>query len=190
MARRLANRLLRGCCWPPSRVRNAACLPGGNAAAGPPTSTSFESSNNPRCVVAAGELTPYQSVAVPQGHGFVKTVRVDRGSRVRAGDVIAAPRGSGACGAAIRSAVEGPGGGSTAGCGAVESRCRHDHIRQVEGAAPTPGVGWQRRSSREKAAEVPESGGANTRASRPPVRGWRRSAKWKGIFATALSMAS
>jgi membrane fusion protein (multidrug efflux system) len=37
-----------------------------------------------------GELTPYQSVAIyPRVTGFVKTVRVDRGSRVRAGDVIA-----------------------------------------------------------------------------------------------------
>jgi membrane fusion protein, multidrug efflux system len=37
-----------------------------------------------------GELTPYQSVAIyPRVTGFVRTVRVDRGSRVRAGDVIA-----------------------------------------------------------------------------------------------------
>jgi membrane fusion protein, multidrug efflux system len=37
-----------------------------------------------------GELTPYQSVAIyPRVTGFVKTVRVDRGSRVRIGDVIA-----------------------------------------------------------------------------------------------------
>ena len=37
-----------------------------------------------------GELTPYQAVAIyPRVSGFVKTVRVDRGSRVRAGDVLA-----------------------------------------------------------------------------------------------------
>ena len=37
-----------------------------------------------------GELTPYQSVAIyPRVTGFVKTVRVDRGSRVRAGDIMA-----------------------------------------------------------------------------------------------------
>lgn len=37
-----------------------------------------------------GELTPYQSVAIyPRVTGFVKTVSVDRGSLVRAGDVIA-----------------------------------------------------------------------------------------------------
>jgi membrane fusion protein, multidrug efflux system len=37
-----------------------------------------------------GELTPYQSVAIyPRVTGFVKTVRVDRGSMVRTGDVIA-----------------------------------------------------------------------------------------------------
>ena len=37
-----------------------------------------------------GELTPYQSVAIyPRATGFVKTVWVDRGSRVRAGDLIA-----------------------------------------------------------------------------------------------------
>jgi membrane fusion protein (multidrug efflux system) len=37
-----------------------------------------------------GELTAYQSVAVhPRVSAFVKTVRVDRGSRVRAGDVMA-----------------------------------------------------------------------------------------------------
>jgi membrane fusion protein, multidrug efflux system len=37
-----------------------------------------------------GELTPYQSVAItPRVTGFVKTVHVDRGSRVRTGDVMA-----------------------------------------------------------------------------------------------------
>ena len=36
------------------------------------------------------ELAPYQSVAIyPKVSGFVKTMRVDRGSRVRAGDLIA-----------------------------------------------------------------------------------------------------
>src|SRR5688572_973612 len=38
----------------------------------------------------AGELTPYQSVAIyPRVTGFVKTVSADRGSRVRAGDALA-----------------------------------------------------------------------------------------------------
>ena len=37
-----------------------------------------------------GELTPYQSVAIyPRVTGFVKAVQVDRGSHVRAGDVLA-----------------------------------------------------------------------------------------------------
>ncbi len=37
-----------------------------------------------------GELAPYQAVAIyPRVSGFVKTVEVDRGSRVRAGDVLA-----------------------------------------------------------------------------------------------------
>ena len=37
-----------------------------------------------------GELTPYQSVAIyPRVTGFVKAINVDRGSRVRAGDVVA-----------------------------------------------------------------------------------------------------
>lgn len=37
-----------------------------------------------------GQLDPYESVAVyPKVTGFVKTIRVDRGSRVRAGEVIA-----------------------------------------------------------------------------------------------------
>jgi membrane fusion protein, multidrug efflux system len=37
-----------------------------------------------------GELTPYQSVAVyPRVSGFVRTMRVDRGSRVRSGEVVA-----------------------------------------------------------------------------------------------------
>ena len=37
-----------------------------------------------------GELTPYETVAVyPRVTGFVKTIRVDRGSRVRAGELMA-----------------------------------------------------------------------------------------------------
>jgi multidrug efflux pump subunit AcrA (membrane-fusion protein) len=36
-----------------------------------------------------GELNPYQSVAIyPRVTGFVKIIRVDRGSRLRAGDLI------------------------------------------------------------------------------------------------------
>jgi membrane fusion protein, multidrug efflux system len=37
-----------------------------------------------------GQLDPYESVAIyPRATGFVRTIRVDRGSRVRAGDVLA-----------------------------------------------------------------------------------------------------
>jgi RND family efflux transporter MFP subunit len=36
-----------------------------------------------------GELTPYQTVAIyPRVTGFIKTIQVDRGSRVRAGDLL------------------------------------------------------------------------------------------------------
>ena len=37
-----------------------------------------------------GELEPYEDVAIyPRVTGYIKTIRVDRGSRVRAGDVLA-----------------------------------------------------------------------------------------------------
>jgi RND family efflux transporter MFP subunit len=63
-----------------------------NAAAAPPTIEVVRVVEEPIDVTLAmpGQLDPYESVAVyPKVTGFVKTIRVDRGSRVRAGDLIA-----------------------------------------------------------------------------------------------------
>ena len=59
---------------------------------GPPTIDVVRVIQQPVNVVLSmpGELEPYQMVAVyPKVTGFVKSIRVDRGSRVRAGDLIA-----------------------------------------------------------------------------------------------------
>jgi len=79
---------------------SAACGGGGSApagtvatsAAGPTTIDVVRVVEQPLDVQLSlpGELTPYQSVAIyPRVTGFVKTVQVDRGSFVQAGDVIA-----------------------------------------------------------------------------------------------------
>ncbi len=74
-----------------------ACERGGAAtktspAAGPVTIDVVRVVEQPLSVALSlpAELTPYLSVAIyPKVTGFVKTIRVDRGARVRAGDVIA-----------------------------------------------------------------------------------------------------
>lgn len=61
-------------------------------AAGPPTLDVVRVVQQPIDVVLAmpGELNPYEAVAVyPKVTGFVKSIRVDRGSRVRSGEVMA-----------------------------------------------------------------------------------------------------
>ena len=63
------------------------------APAGPPTIEVVKVVEQPLNVTLSlpGELTPYQTVALySRVTGFVKTIRVDRGSRVRAGEQIAA----------------------------------------------------------------------------------------------------
>jgi multidrug efflux pump subunit AcrA (membrane-fusion protein) len=62
------------------------------AAPGPPTIDIVRVVEQPLDVELSlpGELTAYQMVAIyPRVTGFVKSVAVDRGSRVRAGDVLA-----------------------------------------------------------------------------------------------------
>ena len=62
------------------------------AAAGPPALDVVRVVQKPMDVVLAmpGELNPYEAVAVyPKVTGFVKSIRVDRGSRVRSGGLMA-----------------------------------------------------------------------------------------------------
>jgi membrane fusion protein (multidrug efflux system) len=75
----------------------ASCGGGGvqpekSAAPGPPTIDVVRVVEQPLTVVLSlpGELDPFQTVAIyPRVTGFVKTIRVDRGSRVRTGELIA-----------------------------------------------------------------------------------------------------
>ena len=75
-----------------SACRDSDSKPPATAAAGPVTIDVVRVVQQPLDVQLSlpGELTPYQSVAIyPRVTGFVKTVQVDRGSMVRAGDVLA-----------------------------------------------------------------------------------------------------
>jgi len=65
--------------------------PGQAAASGPPTVEVTLVVERPIDVTldVPGELTPFQTVAIfPKVTGFITTIRVDRGSRVRAGDLL------------------------------------------------------------------------------------------------------
>jgi RND family efflux transporter MFP subunit len=62
------------------------------AAAGPPTIDVVQVVRHPVDVTLSmpGQLAPYEVVAIyPRVSGFIKTIRVDRGSRVRAGELLA-----------------------------------------------------------------------------------------------------
>jgi RND family efflux transporter MFP subunit len=88
-----------------------------------------------------GQLDPYESVAVyPKVTGFVKTIRVDRGSRVRTGDLIAqleAPEL-----VAQRAEAQSKLQASEAQVAAVRSKLDADTstLDKLKGAAATPGV--------------------------------------------------
>lgn len=87
------------------------------------------------------ELNPYQTVAIyPRVTGFVKTIRVDRGTRVRAGDVIAlldAPEL-----AAQRAEAESKVQAAEAQLAAVRSKADSDAslYDRLKAASATPGV--------------------------------------------------
>ena len=88
-----------------------------------------------------GELNPYQTVAIyPRVTGFVKTIRVDRGSRLRAGELIAlldAPEL-----AAQRAEAQSKLQSAEAQLGAVRSKADADASTydKLKTAAATPGV--------------------------------------------------
>ena len=88
-----------------------------------------------------GELNPYQTVAIyPRVTGFVKTIRVDRGSRLRAGELIAlldAPEL-----VAQRAEAQSKLQSAEAQLGAVRSKADADAstFDKLQAAAATPGV--------------------------------------------------
>jgi RND family efflux transporter MFP subunit len=116
----------------------------GNAAPpGPPTVDVVRVIEQPADVTLSmpGELDPYQVVAIyAKVTGFVKTIRVDRGSRVRAGEVIAvleAPELT-----AQRAEAESKLQAAEAQLTAVRSKADADASTydRLEAAAATPGV--------------------------------------------------
>jgi len=112
-------------------------------AASPPTTEVVRVLEQPLNVTLSmpGELNPYQSVAIyPRVTGFVKIIRVDRGSRLRAGDLIAeleAPELT-----AQRSEAQSKVQSAEAQLGAVRSRADADAgtYEKLKAAAATPGV--------------------------------------------------
>ncbi len=96
------------------------------APAGPPTIDVVRVVEQPLNVTLSlpGELDPYETVAIyPRVTGFVKTIRVDRGSRVRAGELMAV--------------LEAPEAAGAAGGGAVEAAERRGAARPPSARRPT-----------------------------------------------------
>jgi len=113
------------------------------ATAGPPTIEVVRVLQQPvnATLSLPGELNPYQSVAIyPRVTGFVKTIGVDRGSRLRAGDLIAvleAPELT-----AQRSEAQSKLQSAEAQLSAVRSKADADAstYEKLKAAATTPGV--------------------------------------------------
>jgi RND family efflux transporter MFP subunit len=113
------------------------------APAGPPTIEVVKVVEQPLNVTLSlpGELNPYQTVALyARVTGFVKTIRVDRGSRVRTGEqiaVIEAPE-LGAQKAEAQSKVQ----SAEAQLGAIRSKAEADASTydKLKAASVTPGV--------------------------------------------------
>lgn len=123
---------------PPSPASTAS-----QAAAGPATVEVVRVVEQPLKAQLAlpAELTAYQTVAIhPRVNGFVKSVRVDRGSRVRAGDLLAeldAPELK-----AQRSEAESRLQAAEAQLAAVRAKAESDAgtYDKLKAAAATPGV--------------------------------------------------
>ncbi len=126
-----------------------ACGGGGSAppekaaAPGPPTIEVVRVLDRPVNVTLSlpGELTPYQAVAIyPRVTGFVKTIRVDRGSRLRTGELIATLEAPEL--AAERSGAQSKLQSAEAQLGAVRSKADADTstYEKLKAAAATPGV--------------------------------------------------
>ena len=116
---------------------------GGNAASGPPTIDVVRVLEQPVNVTLSlpGELTPYQTVAIyPRVTGFVKTIHVDRGSRMRAGDLIAVLEAPEL--AAQRSEAQSKLQSAEAQLGAVRSKADADTSTydRLKAASAIPGV--------------------------------------------------
>ena len=131
-----------------------------------------------------GELTPYQTVALySRVTGFVKTIAVDRGSRVRAGEQLAVLEAPELGRAEGRSAVEAAErGGATRGH-PIEGRGEREHVREVESGVRHAGRGRRQRcgpgAEGGRGRPGPDRGRPAERRSGPP--GARsRSATWKG----------
>lgn len=124
--------------------RNASPQPGQTAAAsGPPTVEVVAVVDRPVNVTLSmpAELNPYQTVAIyPRVTGFVKSIAVDRGSRVRTGQLLAtldAPEL-----AAQRAEAQSKLQSADAQLGAVRSKADADasSYDKLKAAAATPGV--------------------------------------------------
>jgi membrane fusion protein (multidrug efflux system) len=117
--------------------------PAEKAASGPPTIEVVRVLEQAVNVTLSlpGELNPYQTVAIyPRVTGFVKTIRVDRGSRLRAGEVIAVLEAPEL--AAQRSEAQSKLQSAEAQLGAVRSKADADMSTydKLKTAAATPGV--------------------------------------------------
>lgn len=113
------------------------------AAAGPPTIEVVRVLEQPvnATLSLPGELNPYQTVAIyPRVTGFVKTIGVDRGSRLRAGDLIAVIEAPEL--AAQRSEAQSRLQSAEAQLGAITSKKDADASTydKLKAAAATPGV--------------------------------------------------
>ena len=140
-----------------------------------------------------GELTPYQSVAIhPRVSGFVKTVAVDRGSRVRAGDVLVTLEAPELV--AQRSEAQSKIQAAEAQLAGAQAKADADHgtYDKLKAASATPGVvAGNDVLVAEKAAEASRN---QVDAGRQQVEagGKRRTpfARWKGTFASRRRSAA
>lgn len=113
------------------------------APAGPPTIEVVQIVERPVAVTLEmpGELDPYETVAIfPKLTGFVKTIRVDRGSHVRAGELMAQLEAPELL--AQRAEAESKLQGAEAQLGVARSKADADAstFEKLKAAAATPGV--------------------------------------------------
>jgi multidrug efflux pump subunit AcrA (membrane-fusion protein) len=98
------------------------------------------SSSSRRRILSLPESSPYETVAVFGVNGFVKTIRADRGSRVKIGELIASGAGTGRVKAEAQSKLQ----GAQAQLAAVRSKADATSSTYAgwKAASATPGV-WR-----------------------------------------------
>jgi len=136
-----------GCIWPIARQYRCFCISCGSNSGSSPNTAKRKGPRRQlplwKCKVVSkklaitvhlpGELQPYEMVAIyPKVTAFVDSISVDRGSVVKAGQLMARLVAPEIAAQACRGAIETPGSGGSTGRSRSQTRLGRKHLRKTK----------------------------------------------------------